>query len=130
MDKLIPWKGRTVDVTLPVKIYRCLAPHGGRWSICQKGRVVAHADEVVLSNATFLVSAAGYRRRMRVGHKLVYAYVSGMVTDRTNGEGHGARVGLYGDSFRLSERDAPLTSAGLVVLREFMQVVHPVEKSP
>lgn len=125
MDKFIPWKGRTVDVTLPVKIYRCLAPHGGRWSICQKGRVVAHADEVVLSNATFLVSAAGYRRRMRVGHKLVYAYVSGMVTDRTISEGQ-ARVGLYGDSFRLSPTDAPLTSAGLVVLREYMQVANPV----
>lgn len=124
------WNGRTVDTSRPVKMYRCLAPHGGRYSIHQNGRVVGHTDTAVLADVTFVVSAPGYRRRLRLGHRLVYAYVSGWLVDGFFGvrfDSHdkvklGVPATLYGDAFRHCEEGPSLARAEAVALRTNMQV--------
>ena len=124
-----PWRGRSVDTAKPVKVHRCLASGRGRYSVHQGGRVVGHADVVMLTDAAFVVSAAGYRRRVRLGRKVVYAYVSGMLADSVMGVGLdsldtvriGATIGLFGDAFRSDARGSAFVSARAVGLRQDMQ---------
>lgn len=125
----ISWCGRTVDTTRPVKMYRCLAPHGGRYSIHQDGRVVGHTDTAILADVSFTVSAPGYRRRLRLGHRLVYAYVSGRLVDgflHVRFDSHdksklGVPATLYDDAFRHCAEGPALAYAGAVALRTNMQ---------
>lgn len=49
-----------------------------------KGRVIKHADEVVLTNVTFKVSEAGRERVLREQRKNVHAYVIGEYADVHN----------------------------------------------
>lgn len=62
-------------MTGPVEVYwnvrrRC-------WSVRQKGRVVAHVAALVVRDAAFKVSEAGWRRAVREGRKNVHAVVRG-----------------------------------------------------
>ena len=77
---LRPHLGRSVDTALPVKVYRNLHNRGGRWSIQQRGRVVAHADAIMLRDVRFVVSEAGAARSRRLGHKVVCAFAVGILT--------------------------------------------------
>lgn len=43
-----PFKGRSLDPTRRVRVYRNLHGRGGRWSLLQRGLVVGHADECAL----------------------------------------------------------------------------------
>lgn len=70
-----------------VYCYRNL--HASKWSIRAlsgplAGKVIAHADAVMLSDVTFLVSEAGRQRVIREGRKNVHAGVHG-VLDGTAG---------------------------------------------
>lgn len=61
----------------PVEVYRNL--QRGGYSIRQRGRVVAHADEVALALAIFHVSEAGRQRVLATGHKNVHAWIRGVL---------------------------------------------------
>lgn len=60
-----------------VQVYMNL--HTGRWSIRSKatGRVVDHADNVLLHNARFRVQEGGRQRVINEGRKNVHAWVEG-----------------------------------------------------
>lgn len=58
--------------------------HKRCFSVQQKGRVIGHADGVMLENVRFNVSKAGQRKVRETGRKNVHARVSGfMVPNRT-----------------------------------------------
>ena len=60
---------------LKVKVYRNL--HKGCYSIQVKGRVVAHADEILIREPVFRVQPAGRKRVLRTKKKNVHAFVVG-----------------------------------------------------
>jgi hypothetical protein len=68
---------------MDVDIYRNL--HKGTWSIRDRatGRVIGHADSVLVKNATFVVQPAGRQRVLTEGRKNVHAFVRGTIGDRT-----------------------------------------------
>ena len=54
------YKGRELDLTKPVKVYKNL--HNGMFSVQQAGKVVAHVDTIDLVDVTFKVSESGRQR--------------------------------------------------------------------
>jgi hypothetical protein len=46
-----------------------------------RGRVVGHADEVVVEDAEFVVQPAGHAEVLRTGQKNVHAFIRGRLTD-------------------------------------------------
>ncbi len=76
-----------------VQVYRNL--HNGSWSIrsVESGLIVAHAQSVVLDNATFKVSEVGRNRVLKEKRKNVHAVVQGSLW-AWNGESFkGRRLG-------------------------------------
>jgi len=78
MIDYIPYKGRRLDTSKKVRVYRNL--NNGTLSIKQNGHIVGHAQEVTLMNVLFIVSDSGHNRFLREGVKNVHAYVEGYVT--------------------------------------------------
>lgn len=81
---MTPYKGRVIDKTKPVKVYKNL--HKDMYSIQQDNVVVAHAETVFLQDVTFEVSQAGRERVIREGRKNVHAKVVGMLTAPFSGK--------------------------------------------
>ena len=73
------YKGREIDLTKPVKVYKNL--HNGMFSVQQDGKVVAHVDTIDLKDVTFKVSEAGRQRVLAERKKNVHAFVVGLVVD-------------------------------------------------
>lgn len=76
------YKGRTVSIGDKVKVYRNL--NNGKWSILAmagefKGKVVAHFDNLCLSEVSFKISEAGRARVLREKRKNVHAYAIGSI---------------------------------------------------
>lgn len=71
------YKGRAVDISRPVRVYRNL--HRGGYSIKQGRQVVAHAERLCLKDVRFIVSERGRQRVLRDGHKCVHAYAEGII---------------------------------------------------
>lgn len=76
---LQPFKGRKLDKRREIEVYRNL--NRGGYSIRQDGLVVAHADNVMVKDATFVVNGAGWRRMRQEGRRNVHAWVRGLFTD-------------------------------------------------
>lgn len=112
---------RTAPVGTRVMAYRNL--HKGCWSLknLRTGRVVAHLDEVFISDALFRVSEAGRQRVIREQAKNVHAGVVGVVSP-TPGGGvfalrRGVRYNPYQAATFLTVSDgAPISGAPLVHL--------------
>jgi len=79
---MIPFKGRTIDRERVVKVYRNLHAHSPeeKWSIQQDGKVVAHAESLVLSGVEFKVSQKGRQRVLRERVKNVHAFLIGKLS--------------------------------------------------
>ena len=58
-----------------VDVYRNL--RANKYSIRHKGKVIAHASNVTISQPEFVVSSAGRERVRREGRKNVHAFVRG-----------------------------------------------------
>lgn len=76
------FKGRTVSTGDKVRIYRNL--NNKKWSVRAqtgefKNKVVAHLDELTLTDVTFIVSLAGMRRVQSEKRKNVHAYAQGII---------------------------------------------------
>lgn len=79
MDTYTPFKDRTLNPALPVKVYRNL--HKDCYSVKQDGVVVGHTQRINLRDCTFHVSAA-LRDKVRESKvKNVHALIQGYVTD-------------------------------------------------
>ena len=83
-NKIIPFKGREVNVARPVKVYRNLhaktAEH--KYSVSQDGLVVGHTNQLMLENCRFHVSDSGRTKVRRTGCKIVHAFIIGRVSMR------------------------------------------------
>ena len=64
------FKGRTIDTTKAVKVYRNL--HNGMYSIMQGGHVVAHAKTLYLSGVSFEVNGKGRQRVLQEKKRKTY----------------------------------------------------------
>lgn len=69
-----------------MKVFVYFNLHKKCWSIkalegANKGRVVAHMNQLTIHNATFKVSEAGRQRVIKTKHKNVHAGVVGFLSD-------------------------------------------------
>ena len=69
-----------INYAKPVNVYRNL--HKDCWSIRQGGLVKAHADSVLLNDPEFVVLKKGRQRVLRERHKIVHAWLSGILHER------------------------------------------------
>ena len=80
MKTFTSYKGREIEDGQKIKVYFNL--HNGKYSAIamggtNKGLVLGHFDEVVLSGVTFIVSEAGRQRVLQQDKKNVHAYAVG-----------------------------------------------------
>lgn len=79
-----PFKGRKLDVSSCVYVYRCLNRKGIIYSIKQKGYVVGHVDattqNLTLENCDFIINKSGKERACKTHVRNVYAYIKGNIT--------------------------------------------------
>lgn len=100
----------------------------GKWSVRSKetGRVVNHADQLVLHNARFVVREGGRQRTIKEGQKNVHAFIEGDVTAkddidatltlaRMQGQPK-ARYNPYHYSSFVDDNDNPVKQASKVAL--------------
>lgn len=73
------YKGRYVDYSKPVEIYRCLNRKGKIFTVRQKGKVVAHIDNIILKNCEFIVNEKGKVRCITTNQRNVHAYIKGFI---------------------------------------------------
>jgi len=81
-----PYKGRKLDPSRPIRVYRNLRVGG--YSVQQDAKVVAHAESLAMRQARFLVNEAGYLRVRATGRKTVHAYVEGYLSEGWRNRGH------------------------------------------
>ncbi|WP_339343513.1 hypothetical protein [uncultured Psychrobacter sp.] len=77
MNNYKQFKGRKIDFSKPVKVYKNL--NNGLFSVVQGGVVVAHVDTITLKAVSFKVSEVGRQRVIATKQKNVHAYVVGEV---------------------------------------------------
>ena len=75
LEMITPYKGRVIDYTKTVMIYKNLT--NGLWSIKQGGKVVGHANCFLLRSTEFKVYEATRQRVIAERKKYVHAYVIG-----------------------------------------------------
>lgn len=76
----VSYKGRRVDYSKKVKVYRNLHQKDTIWSIKQGSLIVGHANSLYLKDVNFVVSEAGRQRVLAEKVKNVHAYVTGYIT--------------------------------------------------
>lgn len=74
---MIEYKGRKINLTEPVRVYKNL--HNGLYSIQQKGLIVAHAANLQLIQASFVVNERGRQWVINNKRKTVHAYATGFI---------------------------------------------------
>jgi len=74
-----PFKGREIDYSKNVEIYRCLTKMGRVYSIRQGGKVVGHTSQLKMTNAKFVVQKAGQDRCKVTKARNVHAFVRGKI---------------------------------------------------
>lgn len=75
------YKGREIDYTKPVRVYRNLNKKGQVYSIQQNGVVVAHTKEFVLKDVKFIINKAGKERAIKTKTRNVHAFIEGYLGD-------------------------------------------------
>lgn len=82
---IIPYKGREIDFSANVKIYRNLTKKGVWYSIVQNGLTVAHTSAICLRDCTFNVNETTRQWVIKNKHKAFHAYIEGKVTNSVMG---------------------------------------------
>lgn len=113
----LPFKGRSINLSKPVRIYRNL--NNGKISIKQGAHVVGHTDQAFLTNARFLVYEQMRQTVLEKEVKSVHAYIQGMWEEsyQIPKEGAGIWYNPYlTDSFRTAgDNEICLTAAKVMV---------------
>jgi hypothetical protein len=84
------FKGRELDVSKPVLVYRNLTRKGKVYSIKQSGRVVAHAYRLILKDVDFVINYKAQAKIRLTKQRQVHAYAKGFISETrcsTNGFG-------------------------------------------
>jgi len=77
------FKNRKIDQTKPVKIYRNLGNQvKERYSVQQKGLIVAHTNELSLENCVFTIRISGRERVRQEERKNVHAFLIGNISEK------------------------------------------------
>lgn len=117
---ITPYQYREIDPDARVEVYRNVTKKGVVYSIRQFGYVVAHAIEVNIVNAEFVVKQSGRKRVKKTGTKNVHAFVRGeLIRSRGPISGHQFQV-VYNPKryreFRRMDLRKPIKEAKFVVL--------------
>lgn len=78
--QITPFKGRHIDYTKPVKIYKNL--HNGMFSIRQNNLVIGHCEQFVLSNPTYKVNEKARQAVIQTGQKNVHSFLVGYIWEQ------------------------------------------------
>lgn len=121
---ITPYYNRMFDLDYkePVEVYRNVNKKGVMYSIRQGGYVVAHATEVILLNAEFIVKEAGQKRVRKTKRKNVHAWVRGdLVKKLEPSENNKIRAKvIYNpkkhDNFVLKNNKLTIKNAAMVIL--------------
>lgn len=84
-----PFKGRTIDESQPVLLYRNIKRKGKIYSIKQKNVVVAHTTAICLKDVTFVINKGAKAEAIRSKIRNVHAFIKGYITP--NGMGTTAK---------------------------------------
>lgn len=87
------YKGRAIDFSKPVAIYRNL--HNKMYSVKQGGLVVAHLDSFTMKRVSFVVREGGRRKVIATRQKAIHAFICGQLLNVNKAEG-------YDDQLRIS----------------------------
>lgn len=79
-NEIIPFKGRILDDSSPVYVYRCLNRTGIVYSILQRSKVVAHTTSLLLREVSFHVRDSGKKKSMAECERNVHAFVKGYIS--------------------------------------------------
>lgn len=88
-NEVYSFKGRTIDLTKKIRVFRNLNKSGVWYSIRQNGLTVAHAKSLCVSNCKFIVNQKTRERIVATGKKEVHAFIEGDYT--TSGMGTTAK---------------------------------------
>ena len=113
---MIPYKGRVLDASRPVYIYRNLHAQGDadRWSVMQGRLVVAHTGVCTLRNVRFIVQPGAFASARREGRKVVCAFAVGTPTPVALAEDLPARVRFDGAQGCFTVNENWVTCADIV----------------
>ncbi len=83
MNSITPFKDRKIDRASKVSVYRNLhaKTDAEKYSIKQKGLVVAHTNCLMMQNCEFVVGEKGREQVLRKKRKTVHAYIRGKIID-------------------------------------------------
>lgn len=84
-NEVYSFKGRTIDLEKPIRIFRNLTKKGIWYSVRQGSLTVAHAKAICVRNCTFIVNEKVRQRVAKNRKKEVHAFIEGMYT--TSGMG-------------------------------------------
>lgn len=115
------YKGRSIDIEKPIKVYRNL--HKDCYSIKQGSLVVAHAERLCLSNVTFKVNEKNRQKVIETKRKNVHAFIEGFYTTcgiGTTAERNDLPVEVYYNPYKTSsflnkQYNKPLKGAWFVI---------------
>lgn len=80
MNKIIPFRGRAIDYTKPVWVFRNLHRDGNqKFSVVQDGLVIGHTSEIELHACRFIVREKGRLRLLVQKRKNVHAFIKGFI---------------------------------------------------
>lgn len=82
---ILPFKDRTIDESIPIRVYRNLNKKGIWYSIVQRGKTVAHSSALCIRDCKFIVNEKARQRVLRNKRKEFHAYIEGFYT--TSGMG-------------------------------------------
>ena len=85
-NKIIPFKGREIDLNKPVEVYRCLRKKTCMYSIRQKGKVVAHTNQLTLKDAKFVIHRLTQERTKVSGISNSHAFIRGKINILKGGD--------------------------------------------
>jgi hypothetical protein len=78
-NRVLPFKGRTLDLSKRVKVYRNLTRKGRVYSIQQGGLVVGSTDCIMLKEVKFTISKKTQERVRIIKQRNVHAYAVGYI---------------------------------------------------
>ncbi len=79
-NDIVPFKGRAIDPTKRVLIYRNLHKPGRTYSVKQDGLIVGHGTKITVNSVNFIVNEGGRQRVLREKRKNVHAFIEGKLT--------------------------------------------------
>lgn len=88
-NEVFSFKGRTIDLEKPIRIYRNLNKKGKWYSVVQNRLTVAHTTAICIHTCKFVVNEKTRDKIRKTGNKEFHAYIEGFYT--TSGMGTSAQ---------------------------------------